>query len=83
MIYNGIVKATNNNEIQIINDNVYVRKNVKDISFDEEIEGTKIHHPMYEFEETVYTKDEYLSLLHSENKELKETLDILLGVDDE
>lgn len=79
MTYNGIVKASNNNEIQIIGENVYIRKNIKDISFDNE--GVII--PMYEFEETVYTKDEYLSFLHAENKELKETLDILLGVDNE
>lgn len=79
MTYNGIVKASNNNEIQIIGENVYIRKNIKDISFDNEC----VSIPMYEFEETVYTKDEYLSLLHAENKELKETLDILLGVDNE
>lgn len=68
---NGIVTAFNNNEIMIIGDWVYIRKNIKKID------------DYYQFEEKQYTKDEYLSLLHAENKELKETLDILLGVDDE
>ena len=68
---NGIVTAFNNNEIMIIGDWVYIRKNIKKID------------DYYQFEEKQYTKDEYLSLLHDENKELKETLDILLGVYDE
>lgn len=72
---NGIVTAFDTNEIMIIGDWVYIRKNIKEISTDDIT--------YYQFEEKQYTKDEYLSLLHAENKELKETLDILLGVDDE
>lgn len=80
---NGIAQSNTNEEILIIGDNVYVRTNIKDVSTTEQIGDDEIIVPLYEFEEKQYTKDEYLSLLHTENKELRETLDIILGVSDE
>lgn len=80
---NGIAQSNTNEDVLIIGDTVYVRTNIKDISTTEQIEDNEITRVLYEFEEKQYTKDEYLSLLHTENKELKETLDIILGVSDE
>lgn len=80
MKYNGTIKITSPDEIYITDLWVYIRKNIKDVTFFDEM-NNKIE--LYECEETQYTKDEYMQVLFAENKELKETLDILLGVDDE
>lgn len=77
MKYNGLNKSTTNDEIVITDQWVYIRKNIKDVSFFDNA-NNKIE--LYEFDEYQYSKDEYMQHLYAENKELKETLDIILGV---
>lgn len=52
-------------------DTVYIHENVKKISTDSEVE-------LYEYSEIQYTKDEYLLKMTQENRELNNTVQMLM-----
>ena len=60
-------------KIKIIGDKVYVRDLNSVLEETDEQENI-----MYEYDEEIYTKDEYIKMLKSENDVLQETVDMLL-----
>lgn len=63
MIFNKKVKATDKNEIVIMDDLISVRTNIKDVSFTETIDNVEHKHTLYEFDEIQMTRDEFLVYL--------------------
>lgn len=63
MIFNKKVKATDKNEIVIMDDLISVRTNIKDVSFTETIDDVEHKHTLYEFDEIQMTRDEFLVYL--------------------
>lgn len=68
MIFNEKVKATDKNEIVIMDDLISVRTNIKDVSFTETIDNVEHKHTLYEFDEIQMTRDEFLVYLFEKVK---------------
>ena len=68
--YQNVQSTIKPNEIEIDEFSVWVNKNISEITVTDE-NGS---HTEYEFNQTQYTKDEYIKLLNDNNKELEDKL---------
>jgi hypothetical protein len=71
MVDNGTVRGCElaSQPIIINYDNVYIHTNIKKV--EEEDTNGEVPEDLYEYQELVYSKDEYIQLLHNQQKDLE------------
>lgn len=72
-----MVESTIKETMHIVGDTVYVHNNIQEITQTDKITGES--NTFYKYEETKYTKDEFIKFLYDKVMSLEEKLNKVLG----